>query len=85
MQTTFGFLMTVVIQNFTLKATIKSPTELEIEVIDGAIQEDSIVSIGLDKLGVEKAITNRTFSDEYSKFIYDEAGRFERWKCCRGY
>ena len=63
--------------NFTLKATIKSPTELEIEVIDGAIQEDSIVSIGLDKLGVEKAITNRTFSDEYSKFIYDEAGRLK--------
>ena len=63
--------------NFTLKATIKSPTELEIEVIDGAIQEDSIVSIGLDKLGVEKVITNRTFSDEYSKFIYDEAGRLK--------
>ena len=63
--------------NFTLKATVKSPTELEIEVIDGAIQEDSIVSIGLDKLGVEKVITNRTFSDEYSKFIYDEAGRLK--------
>ena len=63
--------------NFTLKATVKSPTELEIEVINGAIQEDSIVSIGLDKLGVEKAKTNRTFSDEYSKFIYDEAGRLK--------
>ena len=63
--------------NFTLKATVKSPTELELEVIDGAIQEDSIVSIGLDKLGVEKVITNRTFSDEYSKFIYDEAGRLK--------
>ncbi|QBZ12122.1 LPXTG cell wall anchor domain protein [Streptococcus mitis NCTC 12261] len=63
--------------NFTLKATVKSPTELEIEVIDGAIQEDSTVSIGLDKLGVEKVITNRTFSDEYSKFIYDEAGRLK--------
>ena len=63
--------------NFTLKATIKSPTELEIEVIDGAIQEDSIVSIGLDKLGVEKVITNRTFSDEYSKLIYDEVGRLK--------
>ena len=63
--------------NFTLKATVKSPTELEIEVIDGAIQEDSIASIGLDKLGVEKVITNRTFSDEYSKFIYDEAGRLK--------
>ena len=63
--------------NFTVKATVKSPTELEIEVIDGAIQEDSTVSIGLDKLGVEKVITNRTFSDEYSKFIYDEAGRLK--------
>ena len=63
--------------NFTVKATVKSPTELEIEVIDGAIQEDSTVSIALDKLGVEKVITNRTFSDEYSKFIYDEAGRLK--------
>ena len=63
--------------NFTVKATVKSPTELEIEVIDGAIQEDSTVSIALDKIGVEKVITNRTFSDEYSKFIYDEAGRLK--------
>ena len=63
--------------NFTVKATVKSPTELEIEVIDGAIQEDSIVSIALDKLGVEKVITNRTFSDEYSKLIYDEVGRLK--------
>ena len=63
--------------NFTVKATVKSPTELEIEVIDGAIQEDSTVSIALDKLGVKKVITNRTFSDEYSKFIYDEAGRLK--------
>jgi len=61
--------------NFTLKATIKSPTELEIEVIDGAIQEGSVLSMDLAKLGIEKVITNRTFSDEYSRFVYDELGR----------
>ena len=61
--------------NFTIKATVKSPTELEIEVIDGAIQEGSVLSMDLAKLGIEKVITNRTFSDEYSRFVYDELGR----------
>ena len=61
--------------NFTVKATVKSPTELEIEVIDGAIQEGSVLSMDLAKLGIEKVITNRTFSDEYSRFVYDELGR----------
>ena len=63
--------------NFTLKVTMKSATELELEVIDGAIQEDSTVSIDLALVGIEKALTNRTFSDEYSKFIYDEVGRLK--------
>ena len=60
--------------NFTVKATIKSPTELEIEVIDGAIQEGSVLSMDLAKLGVKKEVTSRTFSDEYAKFIYNDSG-----------
>ena len=64
--------------DFTLKATVKSPTELEIEVIDGAIQEGSVLSMDLAKLGVEKVITNRTFSDEYSKFKYNELGKIQK-------
>ena len=63
--------------NFTLKVTMKSATELELEVIDGAIQEDSTVSIDLALVGIKKALTNRTFSDEYSKFIYDDVGRLQ--------
>ena len=64
--------------DFTLKATVKSPTELEIEVIDGAIQEGSVLSMDLAKLGVEKVITNRTFSDEYSKFKYNDLGKIQK-------
>ena len=64
--------------NFTVKATIKSPTELEIEVIDGAIQEGSVLSMDLAKLGVKKEVTSRTFSDEYSKFIYNNSGVVQR-------
>ena len=60
--------------NFTLKATVKSPTELEIEVIDGAIQEGSVLSVDLAKLGVKKEETSRTLSDEYAKFIYNDSG-----------
>ena len=40
--------------DFTLKATVKSPTELEIEVIDGAIQEGSVLSMDLAKLVLRK-------------------------------
>ena len=61
--------------DFTLKATLKSPTELELEVIDGAIQEGSTISVALDKLGIERKITNRTFTDEFSKLKYDDLGR----------
>ncbi len=61
--------------DFTLKATLKSPTELELEVIDGAIQEGSTISMALDKLGIERKITNRTFTDEFSKLKYDDLGR----------
>ena len=63
--------------NFTLKAAVKSPTELEIEVVDGAIQEGSTVSLGLDKLGVKKETTYRTFSDEYSHFVYNDKGQMQ--------
>ena len=64
--------------NFTLKATVKSPTELEIEVIDGAIQEGSVLSMDLAKFGVKKEVTSQTFSDEYSKFIYNDSGIVQR-------
>ena len=64
--------------NFTLKATVKSPTELEIEVIDGAIQEGSVLSMDLAKFGVKKEVTSQTFSDEYSKFIYNDSGVVQR-------
>ena len=61
--------------DFTIKATVKSPTELEIEVVDGTIQEGSTISMALDKLGVKRSVTNRTFTDEFSKLKYDELGR----------
>ncbi len=61
--------------DFTIKATVKSPTELEIEVVDGEIQEGSTISMALDKVGVKRSVTNRTFTDEFSKLKYDELGR----------
>ena len=61
--------------NFTLKATVKSPTEVEFEVVDGVIQEGSTISMDLAKVGIKREITNRTFTDEFSKLKYDDLGR----------
>ena len=63
--------------HFSLKATIKSPTELVLEVVDGQIEPGSIVSMNLANLGVEKVLTDRTLTDEFSKIIYNELGHVQ--------
>ena len=60
--------------HFKLKATVKSPTELVLEVVDGEIEPGSTVAVNLANLGVEKVLTDRTLTDEYSKIIYNELG-----------
>ena len=63
--------------HFSLKATIKSPTELVLEVVDGQIEPGSVVSMNLANLGVEKVLTDRTLTDEFSKIIYNELGHVQ--------
>ena len=56
---------------FTLTPRLISPTELELTVTEGTIQEDSIVSMPLQSLGVEKVIKDKTLTSEYSKITYE--------------
>ena len=63
--------------HFSLKATIKSPTELVLEVVDGQIEPGSLVSMDLARLGVEKVLTDRTLTDDFSKIIYNELGHVQ--------
>ena len=60
--------------HFKLKATLKSPTELVLEVVDGEIEPGSTVAVGLANLGIEKVLTDYTLTDEYSKLVYNELG-----------
>ena len=60
--------------HFKLKATLKSPTELVLEVVDGEIEPGSTVAVGLANLGIEKVLTDYTLTDEYSKIVYNELG-----------
>ena len=56
---------------FTLTPRLISPTELELTVTEGTIQEDSIVSMPLQSLGVEKVIKDKTLTSEYSNITYE--------------
>ena len=57
---------------FTLTPKLISPTELELTVTEGAIQEGSIVSMPLQALGIEKAIKDKTLTSEYSNITYKD-------------
>ncbi len=56
---------------FTLTPRLISPTELELTVTEGTIQEDSIVSMPLQSLGIEKVIKDKTLTSEYSNITYE--------------
>ena len=56
---------------FTLTPRLISPTELELTVTEGAIQEGSTVSMPLQSLGIEKVIKDKTLTSEYSKITYE--------------
>ena len=56
---------------FTLTPRLISPTELELTVTEGTIQEGSTVSMPLQSLGIEKVIKDKTLTSEYSKITYE--------------
>ena len=56
---------------FTLTPRLISPTELELTVTEGAIQEGSTVSMPLQSLGIEKVIKDKTLTSEYSNITYE--------------
>ena len=59
---------------FTLTPKLISPTELEVTVTEGYIQEGSNISLSLQSLGVEKVIKNKTLTSEFSNVTYNEFG-----------
>ena len=61
--------------SFNLKATLKSPTELVLEVVEGAIEPGTTAQFDLAQLGLEKVVTNRTLSDDFSHLVYNELGQ----------
>ena len=56
---------------FTLTPRLISPTELELTVTEGAIQEGSTVSMPLQSLGIEKVVKDKTLTSEYSNITYE--------------
>ena len=56
---------------FTLTPRLISPTELELTVTEGAIQEGSTVSMALQALGIEKVIKDKTLTSQYSNITYE--------------
>ena len=56
---------------FTLTPKLISPTELELTVTEGTIQEGSTVSMPLQSLGIEKVIKDKTLTSEYSNITYE--------------
>ena len=63
--------------SFSLKATLKSPTELVLEVVEGAIEPGTTAEFNLASLGIEKVVTERTFADDFSKIVYNELGHVQ--------
>ena len=61
--------------SFNLKATLKSPTELVLEVVEGAIEPGTTAQFSLAQLGLEKVVTNRTLTDDFSHLVYNELGQ----------
>ena len=59
---------------FTLTPKLISPTELEVTVTEGYIQEGSNISLSLQSLGVEKVIKDKTLTSEFSNVTYNEFG-----------
>ena len=59
---------------FTLTPKLISPTELEVTVTEGYIQEGSNISLSLQSLGVEKVIKDKTLTSEFSNVTYNESG-----------
>ena len=57
--------------NFTLTPRLISPTELELTVTEGAIQEGTVISMPLQSLGIEKVIKDKTLTSEYSNIVYE--------------
>ena len=56
---------------FTLTPRLISPTELELTVTEGAIQEGTVISMPLQSLGIEKVIKDKTLTSEYSNIVYE--------------
>ncbi|MFS9082791.1 MucBP domain-containing protein [Streptococcus mitis] len=56
---------------FTLTPRLISPTELELTVTEGAIQEGSVVSMPLQSLGIEKVVKDKTLTSEYANITYE--------------
>ncbi len=56
---------------FTLTPKLISPTELELTVTEGTIQEGSTVSMPLQSLGIEKVIKDKTLTSEYANITYE--------------
>ena len=56
---------------FTLTPRLISPTELELTVTEGAIQEGTVISMPLQSLGIEKVIKDKTLTSEYSNIAYE--------------
>ena len=56
---------------FTLTPRLISPTELELTVTEGTIQEGSTVSMPLQSLGIEKVVKDKTLTSEYSNITYE--------------
>ena len=59
---------------FTLTPKLISPTELEVTVTEGYIQEGSNISLSLQSLGIEKVIKDKTLTSEFSNVTYNEFG-----------
>ncbi|MBJ8326276.1 mucin-binding protein, partial [Streptococcus pacificus] len=58
---------------FVLTPRLISPTEVEFKITQGTIMGGSVVSIPLDRMGIEKAMTMNTF--DYAHITYNDRGQ----------